>query len=443
VARVPPANIPPVALTRWDPAVFSEQTYDPRWWRQLEDPVLDELQAAALSANHDVRTAIARLDQARAVFDEDNRDRYPTVTAGAFADVREQAQPGFSDEPLRITTYQAGLGASWEIDLFGRVRSAIQAAAANAESLEAALASVRVSLAADVASNYFELRGLQQRMSVLERSLVNQRESLRLTVVRRDAGVGEEQDVASASARVSALEAAEPSLRAAIAAREHRLAVLTGVRPGQLTIDLAPRAYPPIARTLALGPPAGMLARRPDVRAAERRLASVAAREGVAAADLYPRISLSGVLGLLAGRGSLFGTADSRAWAVTPALQWAAFDLGSARARLAGAKAMTREAAAAYEQTMLLAIEETETALVVYREQQARLVRLNDQARESARAAGIARVRYREGAVDFLTLLDTERTELQAEDAVAEAEAGVFTSLVALYRSGGGVGEER
>lgn len=439
IRSAPPAPAAPVELTRWDAALFSDQAYDPRWWRQLEDPVLDQLLSAALTANFDVHSAVARRDQARAVFDEDRRDRLPKVTAGAAVDVREQAQPGFTDEPVRTNTYRAGLDAAWELDLFGRVRSAVRAASATADSLDAALASVRVSVAADVAHSYYELRGLQQQMTVLARSLVNQRESLRLTTVRRDAGVGEEQDVASAAARVSALEAAEPPLRMAMAVREHRLAVLTGVRPGHLTVDLAPRPYPAIGKALPLGAPGELLARRPDVRAAERRLAAAAAREGVAAADLYPRITISGVLGLLAGRGSVFGSADSRAWAITPALQWAAFDLGSARARLRGARAVTREALADYEQTMLLALEETETALVSYREQQVRLVRLADQARESARAAGIARIRYREGIADFLTLLDAERTQLQAEDGVAQAEVGVFTSLVAVYRAFGGI----
>jgi multidrug efflux system outer membrane protein len=441
VRTAPVASIEPAALTRWDPALYSDQAYDPRWWRQLDDPVLDQLQTAALTANHDVRTAVARLDQARAVFDEDSRDRFPAVTAGVFADARDQAVPGFTDDPVRITTYRAGLDASWEVDLFGRVRSAIRAAASTAESLDAALDAVRVSVAAEVAYNYFELRGLQRQMAVLERSLVNQRESLRLTIVRRDAGIGEEQDVASATARVSAVEAAVPPLRTAMAAREHRLAVLTGVRPGLLTVNLAPRPYPAIAKALPLGSPANVLARRPDVRAVERQLAAATAREGVASADLYPRVSISGVLGLLAGRGSVFGSSDSLAWAVTPALQWAAFDLGSAKARLRGARAATQEALANYERTMLLAIEETETALVSYREQQARLVKLSDQARESARAADIARVRYREGLADFLQLLDAERTQLQAEDGVAQAEVGVFTSLVDLYRAVGGIQE--
>jgi outer membrane protein, multidrug efflux system len=440
VRTAPPSStLDRTPLSRWDAAVFSDQEYDPRWWSQLEDPVLEELEHAALDANRDVRSALARFDQSRAIFDEDRRRRYPTVTAGADVDVREQALPGFSDEPVRINTYRAGFDASWELDLFGRVRAAIAAASANAESFEAALASVRVSVAADIALHYFELRGIQRQLSVLDRSLTNQRETLRLTEVRRDAGIGEEQDVASASARVSAIEAALPPLRTALAAREHRLAVLTGRAPGQLLVDLAPRAYPVLAKSIALGPPDQLLNRRPDVRSAERRLAAVAAREGVAAADLYPRITISGMLGLLAGRGHIFGTSDSRAWAVTPALQWSAFDLGSARARLRGARAATREALADYEQTMLLALEETETALVNYRQRQERLVKLTDEVRESARAAGIARVRYREGVADFLSLLDAERTELQAEDSAAQAEADVFTAIVGLYRAVGGM----
>jgi multidrug efflux system outer membrane protein len=262
---------------------------------------------------------------------------------------------------------------------------------------------------------------------------------VRLTGVRRDAGIGEEQDVASARARVAGVEAILPPLRAAVAEREHRLAVLNGVRPGGLSVDLSPRPYPTLAKALPLGDPGSLLRRRPDVRAAERRLAEAAAREGVAAADLFPRVTISGILGFVAGRGSLFGTSDSRAWAVTPALSWAAFDLGSARARLRGTEAVSREVLASYEHTVLRALEEAENALVAYREQQRRLVSLADQARESGRAASIARVRYREGVADFLALLDAERTELQAQEAVAQAEAGVFTGVVSIYKSLGGI----
>jgi multidrug efflux system outer membrane protein len=238
---------------------------------------------------------------------------------------------------------------------------------------------------------------------------------------------------------VAGTEATIPPLRAALAERRHRLAVLVGVRPGALRVDLTPRGYPPLAQPLAIGEPNDLLRRRPDVRVAERELAAATAIEGIAAAELYPRITLSGFLGFVAGRGNLFGKSESAAWAVTPALSWAAFDLGSARARLRGAEAGTREVLARFEQTVLAALEETENALVGFREDQDRLVKLVDQARESGRAASIARVRYREGAVDFLALLDAERTELQAEDAVAQAEAAVFTSIVKLYKTLGGI----
>jgi outer membrane protein, multidrug efflux system len=444
VARKPyvAPRVEPASVRNADPSSFSNQAYDPKWWTQFDDPVLNGLQTTALESNHDLRIAVARVRQARAFFDDVALDRYPTVTAGASVDRRSQAVPGISDEPVTTSTYRAGFDAFWEIDIFGRVRSAVRAAAASAESEQATLEDVRVSVAAEVARNYFELRGLQQQLGVAQRSLGNQQETLRLTRVRREEGVGEEQDVASAAARVAAIEASLPPIESAIAERQHRLAVLTGVRPGALTADLSPRAYPPLAKALPLGDPTTLLRRRPDVRAAERRLASASAREHVAAAELYPRITITGVLGLLAGRGSLFGDADSRAWAVTPALSWAAFDLGSARARLRGAEAVTVESLASFEQIVLRALEETENALVAYRAQQRRLVKLTDQARESARAAGIARVRYREGLADFLELLDAERTELQAQDAVAQAEAGVFTSVVAVYKSLGGISED-
>jgi multidrug efflux system outer membrane protein len=417
----------------------SEQSFDPRWWQQFEDPVLDGLVSRALVSNHDVRIAVARVDQARAIFDDTANDRFPVVTAGAVVDQRDEAIPGFSEEPRNLTTYRLGFDAFWEIDVFGRIRSQVRSAAATADSLAADVDDVRVSIAAEVARNYFELRGLQRQLAVADRSLMNQRETLRLTEIRRDAGFGEEQDVASAGARVAAIEASVPPIRSAIAERTHRIAVLVAVRPGELGIDLSPRPYPALAKELAIGEPDTLLRRRPDVRSAERRLAAATANEAVAAADLYPRITVSGFLGLLAGRGNLLNLSDSRAWAVTPALSWAAFDLASARARLRGVEGVTRESLAEFEQVVLRALEETENALVNYREEQERLVKLSDQARESTRAATIARVRYREGVVDFLALLDAERTQLQAEDAVAQAEAGVFTSVIALYKALGGI----
>lgn len=434
-----PPTPAPVTIPEASSPYYAAQPYDAKWWQQFEDPVLDHLESAALASNHDVLIAIAHVQQARAVFDDTSLDRYPHVRANASLDRREQEIPGFVETPIATSTYRAGFDAFWEIDVFGRVRTATRGAAATAESFDASLDVVRVIVAAEVARNYFELRGLQQQLAVAERSLANQNETLRLTKLRRDAGVGEEQDVASAAARVAGIEASLPPIRTALAARRNHLAVLTGVRPGELTADLAPRPYPALAKALPLGDPSSLLRHRPDIRAAERRLAAASAREDLAHADLFPHITITGFLGLLAGRGNLFGKSDSRAWAVTPALSWSAFDLGSARARLRGAHAAGDEALAHYEQTVLRALEETDNALTAYAEEQQALVKLHEQAQESARAAAIARARYREGVADFLTLLDAERTQLQAEDAVAQGESRVFTGVVAVYKALGGV----
>jgi len=206
-----------------------------------------------------------------------------------------------------------------------------------------------------------------------------------------------------------------------------------------LSADLSPRVYAPIDKTLPIGNPADLLRRRPDVRAAERRISAATEREGVAVAQLFPEISVSAFVGFLAGRGSLFFTTRSFATTASPSVQWSAFDLGRARARVRNSRAVNDEALASYENTVLLALEETENSFANYHAQQERLVRLNVQAQESKRAADIARFRYREGVTDFLTLLDAERTQLQAEDAVAESEQDVYVAVIALYKALGGV----
>jgi multidrug efflux system outer membrane protein len=422
-----------------DASLETEAPFDARWWKQFEDPVLDSLVDRTLTSNNSIRIARARLAESRAVFDERKLDRRPTVPVAASYQYNKQEIPGFGDQRRTINTFSAGFDAFWEADLFGRVSHGVAAARAENQAFEADLHDVQVSVVAELARNYFELRGAQWRLAVAERSLTNQRETLRLTQLRRDAGVGEEQDVASAAARVAAIESTIPSLDFDVSRAEYRLAVLTGSRPGELNADLAPRTYPAIAKALPIGNPGELLQRRPDVRSAERRLAAATERQGVAVASLFPQVSVSGFLGFLAGRGSLFFTGDSRAWSVSPGLSWSAFDLGRARARVHGSNAATEETLAFYEETVLRALEETENALANYHAQQARLIKLNDQARESKRAADIARLRYREGVVDFLSLLDAERTQLQAEDAVAESEKDVYLAVIALYKALGGV----
>src|SRR5437879_9897475 len=253
-----------------DPQLVTEAQFDPRWWKQVEVPVLESLIQESLGANTSIRVARARLAESRAFFDERKLDRYPTVPVEASYNYLKQQIPGFTDDTSTINTFRSGFDAYWEIDLFGRVRHGVAAARSDNQAVEADLHDVEVSVVAELARNYFELRGAQWRLAVAERSFKNQRETLRLTQLRRDAGVGEEQDVASAAARVAAIDATIPSLELDVSRAEYRLAVLTGTRPGELNADLAPRNYPAIAKAIPIGNPGALIQRRPDVCADER-----------------------------------------------------------------------------------------------------------------------------------------------------------------------------
>jgi multidrug efflux system outer membrane protein len=431
----------PVQYHSADPQLTSTGAFNTQWWKQFDDPVLDSLVTQTLTANNDIRIARARLAESRAIYDERKLDRYPTVPVEASYTYSKEQVPGFVDRRVVINTFRSGFDAFWELDVFGQVRHGVAAGLAQSQAFSADLRDVQVSTVAELAVNYFELRGAQWRLAVAEHTLENQRETLRLTQLRRDAGVGEEQDVASAAARVAAIEATIPSFQYEVSRATFRISVLAGVRPGELKTDLSPRTYPALDRAIPIGDPAELLQRRPDVRAAERRLVAATELQGVAVANLFPKVSVSGFIGFLAGRGSLFFTGDSAAISAGPSITWSAFDLGRARARVRGSKASTDEAVAFYEQTVLRALEETEDSLANYRAAQARLVKLNDQAVQSKRAADIARLRYREGVIDFLTLLDAERTQLQAEDAVAQAESDVYVGMITVYKALGGVPE--
>jgi multidrug efflux system outer membrane protein len=433
-----PAEAPVTFKNAAQPGLAAGEV-DAAWWRQFEDPILDDLVARARAGNNDLAVAVARLRQARAIFDSSGRDGWPTVTAAAgYEGGRLSESQTFPGEARKFESYSAGFDAAWEIDLFGHVRRSIEAAKADAQAAEASLRDVQVTVAGDVARNYFQLRSAQRRLDVARQNLDNERETLRITEARYGAGRGTELDVASATARVQATEASVPPLVAEEKRAEHRLAILTGARPGELAVDLAPKDFPPLAKEIPIGRPEDLLRRRPDIRIAERNLAGATARVGIATADLFPRLSLTGFLGFVASRGSSLGTAASQSWFAAPTLSWAAFDLGRAKDRLHASEAVADGQLAAYRQTVLLALEETENAFVNYGEAQRQLEHLMEQARYSARAAQLAQVRYREGATDFLTLLDAQRTQLQAEDAVAVAEAQVYTGVVAIYKALGG-----
>jgi outer membrane protein, multidrug efflux system len=424
---------------------FVAQTPEAAWWGEFEDTELDDLERRALAANLDLRSAYDRVRAARAVFVEANYDYAPHVRLdGTYSKSKEQ-QPGFGTSRFNIQSDSLGFDAAWEIDLFGHVRRSVEAARADLGAERANYRDAQVTVAAEVARNYFELRGAQKRLVVARQNLDSEQQTLELTQLLDEAGRGSELDVARSRARLKATEATIPPLEAAQMQAGYRLAVLLGERPGALDQELRPAAVATYAKALPIGDPSELLRRRPDVRAAERQLAAATARVGVATADLFPRVNVTGFVGFLSGDvGRLFGTTppnDARAWSVTPTVSWAAFDIGSVRARLRASEAQSDAAAANYEKVVLTALEDTENSFVAYSTRQAQLKSLTEQAAASRRAADLAQTQYREGVADFLVLLDAQRTQLDAEDAVAQAETAVNVSVVAIYKALGGVGQ--
>jgi outer membrane protein, multidrug efflux system len=432
----------PVRISDATPAIVSPQSPAPAWWRQYGDPELDALIEQALAANLDLKASVARLDQARALFAGARLDQFPHVSSDATYQRSREQVPGFSRGPVAIEQAQLGFDAVWEIDLFGRVRRGVEAARADSDAAREDQEAARISVAAEVARNYFELRGAQARQAVARANAQTQRETLRLTKVRSGIGYEDPVDVQSAQARLSATEALIPPLIAEEKHAAQRLAVLTGQRPGALDDELAraPAEQPAHATVLAVGDVSELLRRRPDVRAAERRLAAETARTGVATADLFPRVSLTGFVGLLSGDvGGLFKP-SANAWAVSPTVTWPAFDIGAAQARLRAQKARGAESLADYQQTALRAIEDFQDAVTTYRQRQAEVAALAEQVAAARRAADLARARFKEGDIDFLRVLDADRTRLQAEDALTAAQTAANTDVVTIYKALGGAG---
>jgi multidrug efflux system outer membrane protein len=296
-----------------------------------------------------------------------------------------------------------------------------------------------VSVTAEVARNYFELRGAQARLQVAQRNAENQRESLQLTSTRLEAGRGTQLDVSRAQAQLSATLSSIPELEAEVNRTTLRLSVLVGREPQALAPQLASeQALPELPRTQSIGTPETLLRRRPDIIAAERQLASATARIGIAVADLFPRISFVGSWGFDAISSADLGDSASEAYAFGPSIRWAAFDLGRVRQQIKQREAAAEVALARYEQTVLRALEETDASLTSYSKAVIKQQHLEQSAESSLEAASLARVRFENGAADFLTVLDAERNALQAEDALAQSETQTATALLAMYKALGG-----
>lgn len=440
---VGPTYRPPVTQTPQEfigakDAAYRAEPAATKFWTVFDDATLTALVEDALVANHDIRIAAARLAEARALRRDAAFDLLPSVTVvgsrteNRFSSIeRPDLPPADRDQAL----YEAGFDATWEIDVFGRVRRGVEARSAELGSSLATLEDAFVTLTSEVARNYFELRGFQSRLQVARRNADNQQESLQLTQVRLDAGRGTELDVARAQAQLSTTLALLPQLETANARAQFRLAVLTGRRPGELEAQLVPRPSPRLPAFTPLGDPADWLRRRPDIRIAERNLAAATARIGVAVGDLFPKVTLIGSFGWDAASSDGIGDSAAETYRFGPSLSWAILDLGHVRARIGAARARAGGALALYEQTVLRALEDTEGSLIAYSNAIAREAALSQAAEASATATRLARLRYEEGVSDFLQVLDAERTQLDAEDLLAQSRSEAGTALVAVYKA--------
>ena len=439
---VPPATDLPGGWTRLDPAAQPVTRADAtgdlsQWWQNLNDPLLSGLIAEAQQASPDLRGAQAKLRQARASRSVAAAGRYPSVTASGRASRSRSSEETGSGDARNF--FSAGFDASWELDVFGGVRRGVEAAEADLASTTASLDHTRVSLASEVALNYVDVRALQTRLGIARANLASQSETLQLTDWRAQAGLVSSQDVEQARSNREQTRAQIPALETSLAAAEHTLDVLLGKPPGTLHARLtATGELPTVPAQIAVGIPAETLRQRPDVRAAERKLAAETARVGVAEAARYPSFTLSGSIGLEALTLGALGSSDAATSSLLAGITGPIFNAGRLRAQVEIQDAVREQAQVAYEQAVLVALQDVENALVALARNRERVEALANAAESARNAALMAQQRYSAGLVDFQSVLDTQRSVLSSEDSLASARADGVLALIRLYKALGG-----
>jgi NodT family efflux transporter outer membrane factor (OMF) lipoprotein len=407
------------------------------WWSILNDASLTNLVESALSGNLGLKEARARIREARARRGITETDRFPTIDARGSAKTSRSSEDTGSGSERKF--YAVGFDAAWELDLFGGKQRTIEAAEAELQASEEDLRDVLVSLLAEVALNYVEVRSFQTRLSVAEANLDAQEETYRITQWRFQAGLTTQLDVEQAKYSYDQTRAQIPSLQTGLDQAKNRLAVLLGQHPGFLEKTLAERKAIPITPLeVAIGVPADVLRQRPDVRRAERQLAAQTAQVGVATADLYPKFSLLGSIGLEAlSAGNLF-LWGSRTHSIGPTVAWPLFDAGAVRSNIEIQSALQEQALIRYEAAVLSALEEVENAMVAYAEEQRRRNALGEATQAAQRALDLAQSQYSAGLIEFSNVLIAQRALLSIQDQLAVSEGEVTSNLIALYKALGG-----
>ncbi len=413
-----------------------------RWGTNLNDPMLNVFVERAVQANLDLRVAQGRIREARALRGVVAADAWPTINVDAlYARQRRSENVGIpSSEETDTNLFQTGFDAVWELDVFGRVRRSVEAADAAIASAEENRRDVLVSLIAEVARDYVELRGVQQQLIVARNTIAAQTQTAELTRARFNAGLTSALDVAQAEAQLATTQSQIPSLASIARQAIHQLSVLLGQAPETLVNELTPeRPIPTLPAEVMVGLPSELLRRRPDVRRAEQDLAAATARIGVATADLFPRFSFTGsVIGLQSIDVTDLPIAASRFWSVGPSLLWPIFDAGRIRATIEVQNAREEQSLALYEKTVLTALQETEDALIAYVQEKIRERTLATAVSANQRAVELASDRYVKGIGDFLQVLDAQRSLYIAEDQLVQSQRTTVANLIALYKAVGG-----
>ncbi len=408
-----------------------------KWWWTLNDPTLTSLVERAIEGNLDLREARARVREARARRGISEADRFPSIDATGSARLTRSSEEAGSGTERDL--YAVGFDASWELDLFGGIQRSIEAAEADLEASEEHLRDVLVTLVAEVALNYVEVRSFQARLSTAEANRNAQEETYKLVRSRFEAGLTSYLDVEQAKANLENTRSQIPTLQIGLEQAKNRLAVLLGENPGSVHDELSGRQSIPVTPLeIALGVPADVLRSRPDVRRAERELAAQTARIGVATAELYPKFTLPGSIGLEAlSLGKLFST-GARFHGIGPSATWTIFDAGRIRRNIEVQNALQEKALIEYEAAILTALEDVENALVAYTKEQVRRHSLMEASQASQRAVDLARCQYLSGLTDFQSVLDAQRSLLSLKGQLAESEGEVTSNLIMLYKALGG-----
>jgi outer membrane protein, multidrug efflux system len=435
---------PPVPATAQDTFVSSnfgsvaDSATRDDWWRLYNDPVLDGLVRQALQANNDIAVATANLAVARASLRGAKSDRLPQTNVGAGAQYGRPTgldrAPG-QDSDWALST---GFDVAYEVDLFGRVRRGIEAARADVGAAEAARDAVRVAVAAETARAYADIQTSQRRLEVQQHTVALLEQTVALAQKRFDVGRTSRLDLVRVSALRDQQRASIPEFEADLESATFRLATLTGRTPAERPVTGANGRFLQLSQPIPIGDGRALLARRPDVREAERRLAGATARIGVATADLYPSITLGGSIGSSAASIASLFTGGAVGFLLGPLINWSFPNQEAARAKVAGAEAQSQAELARFDKTVLTALEETETALSRYSNEIDRRAALQSARDQAEQAARITRAQLREGRADSLAVLDAERTLADTEADLAEANARLIDAQVDLFRALGG-----